>query len=523
MNKPPTLLPFLRAAVRKSFPLVVVAACFLLVPAAADAQTVVGRARLGNSTEDITFINKGLYKDTIAVMDGTEIIIIPAGKVKPKDAATVAPFKLPLNQLNVSPRGLAYVESESLFVYNDPAQRGKLFFCDEAGAAAAPRTIQYQGGFFPGHVEGLDYIPANSPVYPDHLVMSAIEFLETGESVTHLEIIRRDGVVVAEVIPAGQPVDGSYVTGVAFQSPNRLVVAYTDHTMRVIDFNGNVLASPVMPTNIGEFEGLDETGDGSIAAAGHDEGALVLYDKNFNRTPANDRDYRLGFGLSQLQGLAWNTATNQYVVGRLSPSTLYNVAVNFSAVTPFVNTSAAGFDNTRKMTYLPAEQKTAVVSALPRALLLYDNGGNLVETIDLSPAAVGTGLGAPNGVTYIPSTNQFAVRFNAPAEQHRIRIIPRTGGAPVRTIDLGIGASTVIGMAYFNPSHPSGGQFLLNVSPGRLLVTDFNGNFISEFNARVKLDVMNPGDLSSITTGPQAGAFAILDIDSAAVVLFRLD
>lgn len=520
MNRPKTLSPFPSRAAAFA----VLAACFLLSAVAADAQTVVGRARLGNSTEDITFVNKGLYKDSIAVVDGTEIVIIPAGRVKAKDANAVAPFKLPLNQLNIAPRGLAYVESESLFVYNDPAQRGKLFFCSETGAAATPRTIQYQAGFFPGHVEGLDYIPANSPSYPDHLVMGAVEFLETGETVSRLEIIRRDGVVVAEVIPAAQPADGNFVVGVAFQSPNRLVVSYTDASMDVLDFNGNVLASPAVPANINGFEGLDELGDGSIAAAGHDEGLLVFYDKNFVRTPASDRGYQIGFGISQLQGLAWNTSTSQHVVGRLNPSALYNVPADFSAASPFVDTAAAGFNNTRKMTYLPAEQKTAVVSVAPRSLLLYDNGGNLVETIDLSPAAVGPGLGSPNGVAYIPSTNQFAVRFNGPGgEQRRIRIIARTGGAPVRTIDLGPGSSTIIGLAFFNPSHPSGGQFLLNVSPGRLLVTDFNGNFISEFNARVKLDVMIAGDLSSITTGPQAGAFAILDIDNAAVVVFSLD
>lgn len=519
MHSTPTHYPCLRLVLS----LAAFAACLLLVPTRADAQTVVGRARLGNSTEDITFVNKGLYKDSIAIVDGTEIVIIPAGKVKSKDAATVAPFKLPLSQLNVSPRGLAYVESESLFVYNDPAQRGKLFFCSETGTAAAPRPIQYLSGFFPNHVEGLDYIPASSSSYPDHLVMAAIEFPLAGGAVSRLEIIRRDGLVVAEVIPATQPNDGSFITGVAFQSPNHLVVAYTDRSMQVLDFSGNVLSNPVVPANINGFEGLDELTDGSIAAAGHDEGLLVFYDSNFARTAASDRSYQIGFGLSQLQGLAWNTTTNQHVVGRLNPSALYNVPANFSAAAPFVDTAAAGYHNTRKMTYLPAEQKTAVVSASPRAILLYDNGGNLVETIDLSAAGVGPGLGAPNGVAYIPSTNQFAVRFSAPAEVRRIRIIARTGGAPVRTIDLGPGSSTIISMAFFNPSHSSGGQFLLNVSPGRMLVTDFNGNFISEFNARVKLDVMNPGDLSSITTGPQAGGFAVLDVDNAAVVLFTLD
>jgi hypothetical protein len=93
----------------------------------------------------------------------------------------------------------------------------------------------------------------------------------------------------------------------------------------------------------------------------------------------------------------------------------------------------------------------------PRAILLFNSDGTLNSQIDLSPAALGQNLGGPLGVTFIPTTNEFAVRFNGvngdpnqPAERRRLRIFSRAG-ALVRTVDLtGTGTGGVGGFAYFD-------------------------------------------------------------------------
>ena len=65
---------------------------------------------------------------------------------------------------------------------------------------------------------------------------------------------------------------------------------------------------------------------------------------------------------------------------------------------------------------------------------------------------------------------------------------------------------------------------------GRVIITDLNGNsrdangfLLGEFNHRVKLGLMQRTDIAAITSGPLAGAFAIVDVNSGEIVIFRLD
>jgi hypothetical protein len=67
-------------------------------------------------------------------------------------------------------------------------------------------------------------------------------------------------------------------------------------------------------------------------------------------------------------------------------------------------------------------------------------------------------------------------------------------------------------------------------SAGRVFITDLNGDsrnanglLLGEFNIRVKLGLLNRNDITAITTGPQAGAFAVIDSLAGEIVIFRLD
>jgi hypothetical protein len=193
------------------------------------------------------------------------------------------------------------------------------------------------------------------------------------------------------------------------------------------------------------------------------------------------------------------------------------------------------------MTYLASEHLTAVSNVNPRpnrAILLFNPDGTFNSQISLSPTTLGQNLGRPLAITYIPGTNEFVVAFDGngtptpvqQAERRRLRVFSRTGTL-VRTIDLtATGTAGVAGLSYFDDPNGGGGRLIILGSVGRVFVTDLNGNarnpngtLIQEFNIRVKLGLVQRNDITAITTGPLAGAFAVVDRSGGEVIIFRLD
>ena len=65
---------------------------------------------------------------------------------------------------------------------------------------------------------------------------------------------------------------------------------------------------------------------------------------------------------------------------------------------------------------------------------------------------------------------------------------------------------------------------------GRMIVTDLDGNsrrldgtLFGEFNSRVKFGLITRNDIAAITSGPDAGAFAITDSSGGEIVIFRMN
>jgi hypothetical protein len=91
-------------------------------------------------------------------------------------------------------------------------------------------------------------------------------------------------------------------------------------------------------------------------------------------------------------------------------------------------------------------------------------------------------------------------------------------------------AAGVGSLDYFDDPNGGSGRFIIFGSAGRAFVTDLNGNsrdangnLFREFNVRVKLGLLTRNDVTTITTGPLAGAFALVDGSGGGVVIFRLD
>jgi hypothetical protein len=180
------------------FALIVMVGLFGHLLAAPDmtAQTVISKSRIGGYSEDIAYVSRGRLRDQIIILDGYEVFAVENAR-RPRGRMTKL-FDVKVPELNFRPNGIAFIESEDLFAFNDITQPTKLFLFDEKGEFKGTRTIQYlNSGYVPQHMEGIAYIPSISPAFPDHLILVVYDNLTAGP--VRLEVIRRDGVAVAEI------------------------------------------------------------------------------------------------------------------------------------------------------------------------------------------------------------------------------------------------------------------------------------------------------------------------------------
>jgi hypothetical protein len=474
-----------------------------VVATVANAQTITRRARLGNDTEGLTFIASGPKSNSLIVLDGYSLLRF-AGEANGnggyklfadlKGTGTIA-----------GPRGVASVTAENIFVFNDPTQPTRLFAVDSKGNPLPARTVTYPTADIPNGTEGLYYLPPDSPHFPDRILMMAMY----PDQATRIEVMRRDGFVESEIVLAS-PLGDSYLLTVAPKGSDRLVICDGFQNWEV-DYSGNLLAGPIV-SEVGE--GLLELPSLRLAVVSHDAGLLKFMDESYNLLPADTRSYKIGFGLSSLRGMSWNTDTNSLAaVAGSDTEGVYNLATTLDSASPIFTVDPNSHTPTA-IAYLPAEHKFAVNDRNVRVLNIFDATGNLLETIQLPKRA--------NGLTYIAATNQFAVRYAG--DPRTIHILNRDG-SPARDIDLSALSIASGGLlTYFNPSHPSGGEFIVNdVNSFTLFVVDFNGNLISSFNHQQKLGVLRPGGLTAILSGPDAGKFAIAETDSSEAVVFSMN
>jgi hypothetical protein len=507
------------------------------LPLDASAQTVVSRARVGGYAEDVTFVTSGALKDQIVMMDGYELLAAPL-----KKSALTRVCKIDHPEIDQFVNGFAFVEPENLFVMNNDPHPNKLYFFDQGCGFKGTRPIQYlNSSYRPSHIEGMAYIPSSSPVFPDHLVM--VTWDDFNVTAMRLVIMRRDGVQVAEITRPDWPTqffEGG-IGDVSFLAPNRLLVSlYHTDSLWTMDFSGNIISGPLPVAGDGMGEGIAQLGDGRVVATNYPQ-RLLFYDKNLNRQPQNDRNDVVGLNVNLPVGIAWDSDANRFLITHDAnlPSLTAGVAgvpTTLDVATPVVDLNGMF---TRQAVYLPQEDLIGVLrfgGTTPRAIRLYNTNGTLNSEINLSPASLGQNFGQPLTLAYLPVTDEFVVGFNGVPgpdqvfERRRLRVISRAG-ALVRTIDFSnTGTSGVNGVEYFEDAQGGGGRLMILGGLGRVFITDLDGNsrnadgfLFGEFNIRVKLGLITRNDLTAITSGPLAGAFAVVDSPGGEVVIFRLD
>ena len=486
-----------------------------------DAQHVLLRRRLGNNSEGMTTIQSGPFNGYIAIMDGTDVLAFVdggRGEVPARELFSVLGLGV-----NVGPRGIAYIDDEQLFVFDDPTLPNTLFLSDNQGKTEGTINVTFPGGFIPDDTEGMVWLPPNAAQFGNHILEIAASFGSTATTVKIEVIDRNTGQVVAEIhpnVPLANPFD--FLVGLGFQFPDRLLVSATDGTIWQIDFSGSVAAGPVSFPGVGDVESISQVDSNRIAVAGYDAGKVMFLDGNLNPLLGQDRSYLIGFGLTQSWGVAWDSDLQRHLVslpGNTPPSSteqIISLPFALHAESQAVNTSAVA--GPRALSYLPDEHRIALsqTGCSPNCVIfLYDNSGNLVDQVP-----VGVDLLA---MAYIPTTKQFA-GANPWGGNPTILLFFASDGALINSINLSpIGIDGIFGLTFFPSGVSSGGEFLLLSSPNthQAFVIDSAGKLLKRFDYKTVLGTVNARDVATITTGPLAGAFSLVSLDTSEIVIFR--
>jgi hypothetical protein len=496
--------------------------------------TVLNRARLGNGIEDITYVNSGPLAGNLVWIDGLEIKAAPLkSKNSTKNTVLFSVTGLPFKTL--PPRGITYLP-EGNFALVDLSQSDRFFVVDTQGHLIETPTITYpEGSSGGGTFENLDYIHAGAPIYPDRLlIMNNVK--KVGP---RIEVVTRSGKVEAEIV-LGEPADlNTYLGGLAFLAPDRLLVSRQTAAASVIyefDITGSLRSNVVVPDGA-DVEGMVQLPDGRVFAADFGSGRFLAYDAALSRLSADDRNYIIGFGFNQIRNLAWDSDAGQFLIGNsgsvAAKQGIWGVVPSLDSAKLIVSDPARPALLCLGMSYMPDEHLIAVAGEgwPPHGIALYKglgkNRGALAEIIDLS--SILTRLG---GVEYIPTTQQFVLssRLPSPAPGQpapgQYQFVNRNGTL-VRFIDFAaLGIKSGGSPAYFDPSDPSGGKLLFGATTiigiATAVVMDFNGNILSTFDPVATLG-NGWAEVTAISTGKYAGAFAALGAVFPEIVIFKIN
>ena len=515
------------------------ALCASLFASNASAQTVLKRERLGNNAADIEFIRSGRYAKRIAILDGYDVIGIKSkdhdhGQDNDNDdqgnndddREVKKLFDVKRLPIFIRPEGIAYVDSERLFVFNDVLQPDQLIFSDEHGNPAGRRTLVLPAGLNLIHVEALAYIQPGSPFFPDHIM----ELVFDENFVGHVLIIQRDGQVVSDIVPDQGP-EG--ICGMSFAGPDRILIGTCTNSFFAADLAGHAVSAPVILDSESSCEGLAQLSNGRIAASPYDSGKVFFYDSDLDRLPEDDQSYKIGIGLTRAAFPTWNPDTKELMFmyrNAVGLPTIEGVSESLQSKRQIMdlaapNISTPAFDpfSVGSISYLPDEQRIAVSSSRnPRGIFLFNNNSVFQEFINFTPP--GSPVRSPVGIYYLSGIQQFAVGLRGAANHNLIHIVSRTG-APIRALDLNPFGIIEANIAYFEPTHSTGGKLLVMDSANDALILDLNGTLLRRFPYRQALDLPFgvAGGVTAITTGKYAGAFAAVNVNNSEVVIFKLD
>ena len=519
------------------------------------AQTVVSRTRVGNFPEGSAYVSTGTLAGNIVVLDGQDVFAFPL--VKPRKGPGFAKaFDLKRLPIVGHPNGVAYIPQDKTFVFTEGWSPTTLFLSDATGKSLGTITVQYLNGWLPTWIEGIAYIPPDSPIYPDHFVTAAMLQPPGNPNDVRLEVIARDGTVVNEIHPAypwnpSEPLnwDGDGLGGVEFLPGGTLLCGISSNLVEYT-FAGAIVR--VVPLDWGWMEGITRLPGGSFAGVGYQVGMVTFFDANLNRTPTLDRSYLFAPGLNDFPSFAWNLDAHRYlmrlnyvpVTGFYDPG-VWAMPSTLETSSELFGFPQVGFPNRgqyRDVTYMPDEHLMAILyrqdfseGPLPPCgppdcrpphpdIHLYDSFGNLVNIIHISEVTYPNRNNIPGQLTYIPSLRQFVVRKANPdgTPTPYALFVSRDTGAVVRQLDLTDAGITngFASVTYFNDGVD---KLLFAASRQRMAATGLGGVLLREFDPSTTLGIlyfMNFMNNAHFSVGADPGTFATMN--AGEFIVFQL-
>jgi len=479
--------------------------------------------RLGNNTEDITFVPSGPLAGTIAIVDGLQVLAAPLDDGKGK------PSVRELFRTSLPASGITYLPEEGHFALLSQADPFDMPVYDTSGNFVEARPVQYASGqlFL---TEGLAFLPSGAPKFAGDILVAAnfgADTLCAGGAGSSLQVLTPDGQGVGSILPA-EPLACQYIAGVAFQAPDHLL-ATVGNEIWTLDFSGNVVSGPVPVSGSVDVEGITQIPSGGVVTADYAAGQLTFLNADLSPARQKNRsavDYRIGPGLSGTFGVAWDSRrsryllTSQFTRGDRSQPQVFSLSSLSSALggpKQIANLPANGFALPLSVAYLPDEDTIAVADRASAVLGVFNQQGVLHDELDLSA------LAPTAAMDYVPATRQFVVQGNGVG----LTFLSR-GGSLVGSINPQLGHADAA--AFFVDS--TGPKLLLhNDDPfvdfaEGLNVIDLDGQFFGGFPSSPDYAVLglssDPTDMAAITSGPNAGEFAAVDSRTSSIVVFQL-
>lgn len=496
---------------------VCLAALFLCL-SGLSGQTELKRVRLGNEVDGMTYVSTGPYAGTIAIQDGMQVIGFPADGRGNAPSRTLFDF----SKLGfiAQPTGMGYISDEKLFVFTQNTQNSPtatLSLADAQGNPAGTVVVNWPQEFIDNnsYPEGIVWVPYGESRYAGCFIFAAIQ--QFGPENSFL-VVNRSGEVVAKITPdIDQSTVYFYPTGLAYRN-GHLLVGDINSNLYEFDLDGHVLAGPIHFDDGFDLEGVTvATRSDRIALTSNANAKLIFLDSFLHRLP-EERSYRVGFGLSNAFDVSWSNSTSEFLVNAVAIETTANLP-QMAAISSDLTSARTVMSLSEFLSpplhfeYLPDTSELALFhrSPLPRGYHFADLNGNQTGFTTVPTSLV------PNTFTYIPSTQQFAIRRTSPANVIFVHDRSNLAGPAVRSIDLApLGIMSFSDITYMHPEDPSGGQFLITTL-ANFYVIDMNGTLLAEY-----ANPMRVTGVGALTSGRYAGDFAGIYNSNNDLVIFTL-
>jgi hypothetical protein len=374
--------------------------------------------RLGNNSEGTTLISKGGVVE-LAVLDGYDVLAVNVA-ANP-NARLRKLFDISGHAWATFPSGIAYLSSENAFAFGDQGSPDEIVVTNTAGHVVDVRPVQYLPGTPPVlGTETLLGLDAGAP-FPN--TIARVVFLADGSA--SIEIMTPAAVVLHEIPIVGLPPEESYVTGLAFVSPDRFLVSTASPNIWPLALDGTVTGGPVAVSEASDVEGIVALPNGSIYANDYTAGVLFAFDANLVRKPSMDRHFEIGLGLSRGIDAVWDPLTGGLIVHALDRD---HAAFDTALVSGDLKSRQMLFqlDLTPGLAMLGDGSLATCQFFGPAAILRHSRSGVLLDTLSLT-----TIPGLPPvrcmSIAYLSSIDAYALRLRGAARAQTVYLVSRAG------------------------------------------------------------------------------------------------